>query len=155
MIVGIDNTSDRIDEYAPVTDFIYGQTMGGRGDDYADFVEETVREKVRDLYGEPWPSGVMGSSLGGLISLRIADDTDASDNYCENVQLRDALVGAGYRLDQDLFYFWDADAPHNNECQAPSTDRRREAADLPGRPPKLPFYAGPRPGGRVGGRCRR
>ncbi|MBP7866262.1 MAG: hypothetical protein KA419_09955 [Acidobacteria bacterium] len=35
------------------------------------------------------------------------------DNYCENVQLRDVLVGAGYRLDPDLFYFWDADAPHN------------------------------------------
>lgn len=177
MIVGIDNTAERIDEYTPVTDFIYGQTMGGRGDDYADFVEGTVREQVRDLYGEPWPAGVMGSSLGGLISLHladrhaglyafagslsgtlgwgsigsgvhnetliqrlpahghratvlyadsggngpcadldgdgIADDTDASDNYCENVQLRDALVGAGYRLDRDLFYFWDADAPHN------------------------------------------
>ncbi len=71
MLVGIDNTPYRMDEYTHVTDFISGQTVGGDGDQYADFVQNTVRPLIEQHYGEPTRVGVMGSSLGGLISFHI------------------------------------------------------------------------------------
>lgn len=73
LIVGIDNTAARMDEYTHVPDTIAGVEYGGDGDAYAAFVQDTVRPFVRERYGEPGPVGLMGSSLGGLISLHIAD----------------------------------------------------------------------------------
>jgi predicted alpha/beta superfamily hydrolase len=73
LLVGIDNTPDRMDEYTQVPDFISGQSIGGKGDAYADFLKNTVRPFIKTRYGEPGPVGVMGSSLGGLISFHIAD----------------------------------------------------------------------------------
>jgi predicted alpha/beta superfamily hydrolase len=73
LLVGIDNTSDRMDEYTHVPDVIGGQSLGGKGDAYADFLRNTVRPLIKKQYGEPGPVGVMGSSLGGLISFHIAD----------------------------------------------------------------------------------
>jgi predicted alpha/beta superfamily hydrolase len=73
LIVGIDNTSDRFAEYTPVTDIIGGNVEGGRAAQYADFIENTVRPLIRAHYGETGPIGTMGSSLGGLVSLVIAD----------------------------------------------------------------------------------
>ena len=68
LVVGIDNTSDRIAEYTPVQDVIGSQTLGGKGLDYADYVEKTVRPFIEARYGKTAHLGVMGSSLGGLIS---------------------------------------------------------------------------------------
>jgi len=186
MFVGIDNTPARIDEYTHVTDVISKGAMaiGGLGDAYADFLKNTVRPLIKARYGEPAKLGVMGSSLGGLISLHIADkhpgqyqfaaslsgtvgwgsigdgvhnetiieryaahghkgtvlyldssgygsscadadgdgidddDPNAADNYCENVQMRDALVSVGYTLNQDLHYWWEQDAQHNEAAWA-------------------------------------
>jgi predicted alpha/beta superfamily hydrolase len=73
MIVGIDNTGGRMDEYTHVADNISGGAIGGQGDAYAAFVQTTVRALVAQHYGEPATVGTMGSSLGGLISLHIAD----------------------------------------------------------------------------------
>ncbi|XYH97833.1 alpha/beta hydrolase [Sorangium sp. So ce1128] len=74
LMVGIDNTAGRMDEYTHVKDAIDGaEQIGGKGDAYADFLKNTVRPLIRRTYGEPGPVGVMGSSLGGLISLHIAD----------------------------------------------------------------------------------
>lgn len=73
LIVGMDNTSDRFGDYTHVTDLYNGNEVGGKGDAYADFVHMTVRELVRNHYGEPAKVGTMGSSLGGLISFHIAD----------------------------------------------------------------------------------
>lgn len=73
MVVGIDNTPARMAEYTHVSDDLGGGPIGGDGDDYADFVQLYVRQLVRDQYGEPTKVGVMGSSLGGLISFHIAD----------------------------------------------------------------------------------
>jgi predicted alpha/beta superfamily hydrolase len=70
MIVGIDNTAARMDEYTQVEDDI-GDVVGGRGDDYAALVQDVVRPLVAEVYGEPGIVGTMGSSLGGLISLHI------------------------------------------------------------------------------------
>ena len=68
LVVGIDNTPDRIAEYTAVDDVIGSQTLGGKGLDYADYVEKTVRPFIEARYGQTPHVGVMGSSLGGLIS---------------------------------------------------------------------------------------
>ena len=80
MLVGIHNTGEgRMFEYTHVQDKIdlnndgIDEVWGGKGDAYADFVNTTVRKLVADRYGEPAKVGTMGSSLGGLISLHIAD----------------------------------------------------------------------------------
>jgi predicted alpha/beta superfamily hydrolase len=73
LLVGIDNTAARMDEYTHVPDVISGQTLGGKGDAYADFLKNTVRPLIKKQYGEPGPVGVLGSSLGGLIAFHIAD----------------------------------------------------------------------------------
>lgn len=73
LVVGIDNTVDRMEEYTHTTDRISGTTYGGEGDAYARLVEETVRPMMERAYGEAEVTGTMGSSLGGLISFYIAD----------------------------------------------------------------------------------
>jgi predicted alpha/beta superfamily hydrolase len=75
LVVGVDNTPARMDEYTHVADDIdeSGTLIGGDADAYADFLQHTVRPLVKAHYGEPGPIGVMGSSLGGLVSLAIAD----------------------------------------------------------------------------------
>lgn len=74
LLVGIDNAGlARLDEYTHVEDDIgYGAPMGGLGDAYAALLEAHVRPHVESVYGTTGHDGVMGSSLGGLISLYIA-----------------------------------------------------------------------------------
>jgi predicted alpha/beta superfamily hydrolase len=69
IIVAIDNGGSlRIDEYTPHTHPVYG---GGEGDEYVDFIVNTLKpaidEAYRTLPGRDH-TGIMGSSLGGLIS---------------------------------------------------------------------------------------
>lgn len=73
IVVGVDNGGgNRISEYTPWANNQYG---GGDGDLYADFIVETLKpyidENYRTLPGREH-TGVMGSSLGGLISFYIA-----------------------------------------------------------------------------------
>ncbi len=182
LVVGIDNGSARLDEYTPSRDVINGQPVGGKGDLYTDFVELTVRPFIEAHYGKPKRSGVMGSSLGGVIAYEqvlrhpgtwdfvaslsgtmgwgsigptthnptliqlyaalpacpaptfyldsgggpgsgciagegevIRDDSPdpnnpASDNYCENAQLNEALVALG--CGPRLTYKWAPGAQH-------------------------------------------
>jgi hypothetical protein len=70
LVVGIFNTADRMDEYTHVEDDI-GEILGGRGDAYAALVEEDLRPHIEAVYGSTGLDGVMGSSLGGLISLHV------------------------------------------------------------------------------------
>jgi len=69
LIIGVDNTDDRTDEYTYSYDSSEG--AGGKGDHYLDFLVETVIPYVQKLYrietGQP-NLGILGSSLGGLIS---------------------------------------------------------------------------------------
>lgn len=77
LVVGIFNTGDRMEEYTHVADTLDGDLYGGWGDTYADFVENAVRPLTALTYfpdsGEPAVTGLIGSSLGGLISFHIAD----------------------------------------------------------------------------------
>lgn len=92
MLVGIDNTGEgRMFEYTHVEDKIdldgdgVDETWGGKGDAYADFVNTTIRKLVVDHYGEPEKVGTMGSSLGGLISLHIADRFPGQYTYAASL----------------------------------------------------------------------
>jgi predicted alpha/beta superfamily hydrolase len=70
VVVGIPNMGTaRLDEYSPFPDLKHG---GGRGDDYLDFIADTVRPLIeRDFPVRTGPesTGIGGSSMGGLISL--------------------------------------------------------------------------------------
>jgi len=72
IVVGIDNTPDRIPEYTPCCDAKYG---GGKLDAYERFVIDTVKPWVdanyRTLPGKE-NTALMGSSLGALASHLIA-----------------------------------------------------------------------------------
>lgn len=46
------------------------------------------------------------------------DDPDAADNYCETRQFADALAGAGFVWQQDLWHWWEPDAPHDEAAWA-------------------------------------
>ena len=73
MIVGIEHGTDRVGEFTWIEDDLRGETLGGGAAEYADFVQLHVRNLVREHYGEPGAVGLLGSSLGGLVSLYIAD----------------------------------------------------------------------------------
>lgn len=72
LIVGIDNTEDRMQEYTHVDDKIDGTIFVAKGRAYADFVEKDLRPFIEKQYKTKPVRGLMGSSLGGLISLYIA-----------------------------------------------------------------------------------
>jgi predicted alpha/beta superfamily hydrolase len=69
IIVGVDNTPDRINEYTYSYDPSEG--AGGKGDLYLDFLIQTVIPFIQSKYRVVMTRenvGIMGSSLGGLIS---------------------------------------------------------------------------------------
>lgn len=69
IVVGVENTADRIGEYTPTRDA--GRMQGGRGDLYLRMLVEEVKPLVdrtyRTLPGRA-DTALVGSSLGGLIS---------------------------------------------------------------------------------------
>jgi hypothetical protein len=73
LVLGVDNTPDRMEEYTHVEDLLHGAWVGGWGDRYAEFLELDLRPFFVERYGDAHTWGLMGSSLGGLISLHIAD----------------------------------------------------------------------------------
>ncbi len=70
IIVGIPNTGiHRVDEYTPFRDRRLG---GGRGDDYLRFVTQTLKLQIDKDFrtlADRHHTGILGSSMGGLISL--------------------------------------------------------------------------------------
>jgi hypothetical protein len=191
LVVGVDNTTERMDEYTHVPDDIgYGYPIGGEADAMAELVAVDLRAHVEAIYGEPSKRGLLGSSLGGLLSLHIAhrypdtfdfagslsgtlgwgrfvleepvmeelyvasglrstalyldsgggagpdglcqdldgdgfveDDPDDADNYCTTRSFADAMVGAGYTWDVNLWHWHEADAPHNEMAWADRVHR--------------------------------
>lgn len=72
LVVANDNTADRMEEYTHVEDWLHGSWWGGWGDTYAAFVHEQLRPWAEAQYGAAELHGLLGSSLGGLISLHVA-----------------------------------------------------------------------------------
>jgi len=72
IVVGIDNTPDRILEYTPCCDARYG---GGKLDAYGAFVADTIKPYIDKTY-RTLPNkdntAIMGSSLGAIASVAIA-----------------------------------------------------------------------------------
>lgn len=82
IIVGIENTSSRIDEYTPSADPEYG---GGGGGEYAQFLLDEVKPFIDRTYrtdARPEGTGVAGSSLGGLISLYLCKTRPDAFSRC-------------------------------------------------------------------------
>jgi len=70
IVIAIDNGGAyRLDEYSPWINTQYG---GGQGDDYMQFIINTLKPDIDNLYRtrtERDFTGIMGSSMGGLISM--------------------------------------------------------------------------------------
>lgn len=69
IVVAVDNTPDRMSEYTPAADRRHG---GGGADRYARFLIEALKPFIDRTYRtrpEPGATGVVGSSLGGIVSL--------------------------------------------------------------------------------------
>jgi predicted alpha/beta superfamily hydrolase len=73
IVIGIDNGGvHRLDEYSPWVNNQYG---GGEGDEYVDFIVETLKPFIDNNFrtkSDRLNTGIMGSSMGGLISLYAA-----------------------------------------------------------------------------------
>ena len=70
IIVGVDNSSARFCEYTPPT-CTFSQCSLGLGDKYASFLADQLKPQIDSTYRtltDPDNTGVLGSSLGGLIS---------------------------------------------------------------------------------------
>ncbi|MDV3103661.1 alpha/beta hydrolase-fold protein [Thermococcus waiotapuensis] len=69
IVVGIDNGGDRrIDEYAPWVNEKYGR--GGLGNATLEFIVKNLKSFIDTQYRtDPEKTGIMGSSLGGLMAL--------------------------------------------------------------------------------------
>ncbi len=76
VIVGVPSTAARFDEYTQVEDALPGiGTVGGQADAYASFVVNGIVPFARARYRlrtEANQTAVLGSSLGGLVSLYLA-----------------------------------------------------------------------------------
>ncbi|HMR89374.1 MAG TPA: alpha/beta hydrolase-fold protein [Saprospiraceae bacterium] len=70
IVVGIDNGgANRLNEYSPWVNTQYG---GGQGDEYVEFIVETLKPYIDQNYrtlSDADNTGIMGSSMGGLISM--------------------------------------------------------------------------------------
>ncbi len=99
LLVGIDNTSDRIDEYTHTEDEIHGQLMGGSAVAYVALIEDTIRPMMEASYGPGDVTGVMGSSLGGLVSFAVADLHP--DRYDMVISMSGTMGWGSFGLDND------------------------------------------------------
>jgi predicted alpha/beta superfamily hydrolase len=83
ILVGVYNTADRVNEYTPFRDG--KERAGGKGPLYARFLAEEVKPFIDGRYrtrpGREH-TGVLGSSLGGLISLYIASQYPEQFGLC-------------------------------------------------------------------------
>jgi predicted alpha/beta superfamily hydrolase len=160
IVVGIDNTPDRIPEYTPCCDPKYG---GGRLDAYRRFIVSTLKPYIDRSYRtlpQREHTAIMGSSLGGIASVYIAqkepqvfskaggvsssfwwnqgaltrtpprvpvkfyiDAGTNDDGLAETERMRDAMLGAGYTPDVDLYFHAAQGASHNEKSWAARVDK--------------------------------
>ena len=72
ILVAIDNSKNRIDEYTPVPDNVADKLIGGRADEHLNFITSELKpwidQEFRTLTA-PESTAIIGSSLGGLFVL--------------------------------------------------------------------------------------
>jgi predicted alpha/beta superfamily hydrolase len=128
IVVAVYNTDDRIPEYTPVPDPGYG---GGRGELYGKFLIDELKpfiDKNLRTLPDAEHTGLMGSSLGGLISLHLG--LGRPDVFSRIGALSPSLWWADGELTKRL------------EASAPPQSRARVWIDMGTR-------EGDNPGGRV------
>ena len=137
LVVGIDNSEDRMVEYTHVDDSFDGITYVAQGDRYAKFVEESVRPFIEKTFRTTGKNGLMGSSLGGLISLYIAHlypekyrvvlalspTTAWGDFGLHNPTIRDIYVSDGHR---DLTIYVDSGGGEGSGCKGTAEDAHED-----------------------------
>ena len=70
LVVGIDHAGvERLNEYGPYPDTLGGEPVGGGADALLGDVVTLLVPQIETRYGVPTKRGMMGSSMGGLISL--------------------------------------------------------------------------------------
>ncbi|MCY3004894.1 MAG: alpha/beta hydrolase-fold protein [Planctomycetota bacterium] len=72
ILVGIDNSKDRFDEYTPVADEVSGNRVGGKADAYLRFLVTELRPWIDREYRTlktAEATAIVGSSLGGVFVL--------------------------------------------------------------------------------------
>ena len=75
IIVGIDNSVERLNEYSPWYNIDYA--VGGLGDEYASFIVNTLKPFIDGYFrtvSDRQHTAIMGSSMGGLISFFAATE---------------------------------------------------------------------------------
>lgn len=98
LVVGVHNTPDRLSEYGHVDDFALGSPVPGMGDTYAAFVHTEVRPHIEASYPTSGHDGLIGSSMGGLISMNIAQTYPGAYDFvaCMSGTLGWGRLGDGY-----------------------------------------------------------
>ncbi|MBI3273224.1 MAG: hypothetical protein HYZ53_29810 [Planctomycetes bacterium] len=128
LIVAVDNTPERADEYLPSRDPEVG--AGGRLDDFADFLFGELKPKIDAQFRLWWNGEEARALVRGTRArppLRIwldmgGHEGSGAEAWAGNLDraraFRDALVGAGFRLDRELRYLEVPDGGHNEAAWA-------------------------------------
>lgn len=100
IVVGIYNNCDRANEYTPFNDKKHG---GGIADKYADFIINDLKPFIDKTYRtlpDRNNTAIMGSSLGGLVSLYIA--WKHPETFAMSGVISPALWWAGYKIFNEI-----------------------------------------------------
>jgi len=124
IIVGVDNTDNRINEYT----YSYDNTekMGGEGDIYLDFLQNNIIPFVQEHYrvDKNVKFDILGSSLGGLISCYAGWTRNSiwkragcmSSSFWWNDEDFNNVVTKKYPIPKNLFVYLDSgDAGQDND----------------------------------------
>jgi predicted alpha/beta superfamily hydrolase len=144
IVVGVYNTPDRIDEYTYVAD--PGEMAGGKGDLYLDFIEHRVfpwieqNLPVRSLPLNRDDVGMLGSSLGGLISCYAGYTRSSkysrigcmsSSFWWDDNNFNDTIVGSKPLPASDTVFYVDSGDQEQGGCKPPQNcDDRLQSIDV-------------------------
>lgn len=92
ILVAIDNSPERMNEYTPVSHTMNDRSVGGKADDYLRFLCEELKPWIDGEFPtltEPQHTTIIGSSLGGLFVLHAM--TTRSDVFGNGVAMSPSL----------------------------------------------------------------
>ena len=102
ILVGIDNSKDRFDEYTPVVDEVSDKPVGGKADEYLRFLVTELKpwidQEFRTLKSTE-TTAIVGSSLGGVLVLHAL--RTHSEVFGKGAAMSPSLFwGQGYTIQQ-------------------------------------------------------